>query len=471
MKKIWSKLVVLILILGSFANIGKVSFAADINTNAAQFVDSVTLSNNDGPIGLNKISDSSSVNVTYNLEIPDGVVIDTSQEYTMSLPPELKYQTSSPIQLKKADGTLLGQVTIQNNIITIIFEPTINSLSNRSLFFNFWSGFNKDTLNYDTGNNLLFPTKNDPNNTIHVNFSKSSSGGGSGASAISKTLRYGEDNTVTWTITINNGGYSVSNAKFLDTMENTQNYIPGSTTINFRNYKNNIIQTSKTDLSFISNGDGTQSVMMNFGRLYSDEEAVATETTSIVIRYQSKMIYNSMNNKYPNHAYSYDQDTLIDSAVSTATYRGQGGGGEGDVAGDIHVKYVDELGDEIASSDTLTGNIGDNYTTGPKDIPGYTLEKVEGTANGTFTADEQNVTYIYKKDPVPTVSGNGINNNQSHSQAKQHDSIRKRVSGKDIILPVTGENESLSIIGIFLGLLSILGASAVLAVKGKKYIK
>ena len=176
MKKIWSKLVVLILILGSFSNISQIAFAEDGNTNAAQFVDSVMLSNNEGPIGLNKISDSSSINVTYNMEIPDGVIIDTSQGYTMVIPPELKFQTTSPIQLKKADGTLLGQVTIRNNIITIIFEPTINSLSNRSLFFNFWSGFNKDTLNYDTGNDLVFPTKDDPNNKIHVNFSKSNSG-------------------------------------------------------------------------------------------------------------------------------------------------------------------------------------------------------------------------------------------------------------------------------------------------------
>lgn len=276
MKKLTQKFILLIFSLVNLLNLAPLAHGDTSLNSASQFITNVALSNNDGAIGANKISDSSSVNVTYNMTIPDGVIIDTSQSYTMPLPMELKYQTTSPIELKKADGTLLGQVTIENNIISIVFEPTINTLSNRTLFFNFWSNFNKDTLNYDTGNDLIFPTKTDPNNKIHVNFSKSNSGGGSGASAISKTLRYGDDNTVIWTITINNGGYIVEDANFIDTMENTQNYIPGSTTINFRNYKNNIIKSSTEDLNFIPNSDGTQSVSMNFGRLYSDEEAVTT---------------------------------------------------------------------------------------------------------------------------------------------------------------------------------------------------
>lgn len=400
MKKLRNRILLLIILLGNILNISPIIYAEGNTEDATQFINSVTLSNNDGPIGTNKISDSSSVNVTYNMGIPEGVTIDTSQPYTMPLPVELKYQTTTPIQLKKADGTLLGQVTIQNNIISIVFEATINTLSNRTLFFNFWSGFNKDTLNYDNGNDLLFPIKDNPSNTAHVNFSKSNSGGGSGASAVSKTLRYGEDNTITWTITINNGGYSVGNANFVDTMENTQNYIPGSTTINFRNYKNNIINSSNEDLNFITNSDGTQSVSKNFGRLFSDDEAVETETTSIVIRYQSKMIYNSLNNKYPNRAYSYDEDSLIDSAVSTATYRGQGGGGDGDVAGDVTVKYMDEKGNKISEDVVKPGNIGDKYTTEQKDIAGYTFKEVQGNPIGQFTDSPQTVTYVYTKNPV-----------------------------------------------------------------------
>ncbi len=399
MKNFINKLLLLVLFLGNTLNISPLVHAAT-STSAVQFVDNVTLATSNGPITSNKISDASLVNSTYTLNIPNGEVLDTSQPYTMPLPPELKPTSSAPIQLTKPDGTLLGEVTVQNNVISIMFEPVINSLSNRVLYFNFWSAFNKDTLNYDVGNNLIFPTKTNPNNSIHVNFSKSSSGEGSGTSAVAKTLRYEANNIVTWTVTINNGGYSVANANFFDTMSNTQDYVPGSTTIHYRNYKNTVIRSETTDLAFYSNSDGSKSTSLNFGRLYGDAEASLTETNSIVIHYQTKMTFNPLNNKYPNHASTYDGDTFIDSVVSTATYHGQGGGGTGDPAGDVTVKYVDESGNKLSDDVVLTGNIGQNYNSEQKTIDGYTFKEVQGNPTGSFTDQEQVVTYVYTKVPV-----------------------------------------------------------------------
>ncbi|MDY4079597.1 MAG: type I pullulanase, partial [Clostridium sp.] len=63
----------------------------------------------------------------------------------------------------------------------------------------------------------------------------------------------------------------------------------------------------------------------------------------------------------------------------------------------VKVKYVDEAGNEIASSTTKCGFIGDSYTTTPKTISGYELVSTPSNASGKFTKEEITVTYKYKK--------------------------------------------------------------------------
>ena len=63
----------------------------------------------------------------------------------------------------------------------------------------------------------------------------------------------------------------------------------------------------------------------------------------------------------------------------------------------VIVKYVDESGNEIASSNTLTGKVGDPYTTSAKTISGYTLKTTPANANGTYATSTLTVTYVYKK--------------------------------------------------------------------------
>ncbi|WKF72447.1 MucBP domain-containing protein [Lactococcus lactis] len=70
-------------------------------------------------------------------------------------------------------------------------------------------------------------------------------------------------------------------------------------------------------------------------------------------------------------------------------------------AKDVTVKYVDESGKEIASTVTLTGNVGDSYTSKQEIIKGYTFKEVQGNATGTFSDQAQTITYVYTKDPVP----------------------------------------------------------------------
>ena len=66
--------------------------------------------------------------------------------------------------------------------------------------------------------------------------------------------------------------------------------------------------------------------------------------------------------------------------------------------GTVIVKYVDESGNEVASSKTLTGNIGSAYTTSAASVSGYALKTTPSNATGTYTSSAITVTYVYKKE-------------------------------------------------------------------------
>ncbi|EED2133131.1 LPXTG cell wall anchor domain-containing protein [Listeria monocytogenes] len=68
--------------------------------------------------------------------------------------------------------------------------------------------------------------------------------------------------------------------------------------------------------------------------------------------------------------------------------------------GDVTVRYKDTTGVVLADSITLSGNVGENYTTTAKTIDGYSLTTTPANANGTFSTNPQTVTYTYKKDPI-----------------------------------------------------------------------
>ena len=65
---------------------------------------------------------------------------------------------------------------------------------------------------------------------------------------------------------------------------------------------------------------------------------------------------------------------------------------------EVNVKYVDkETGEEIDESTNIPGHEGDDYTTEPKDVPGYDLIEEPENKDGTMTADPINVIYYYKR--------------------------------------------------------------------------
>ncbi|MGX7026005.1 MucBP domain-containing protein, partial [Vagococcus hydrophili] len=73
--------------------------------------------------------------------------------------------------------------------------------------------------------------------------------------------------------------------------------------------------------------------------------------------------------------------------------------------GEVIVKYIDSLGNEIESSTKKEGQVGTNYTVEPKSIEGYELDEnqLPTNAQGMFTEMPIEVTYIYKKVVIPEV--------------------------------------------------------------------
>ncbi|EFS8543293.1 class 1 internalin InlJ [Listeria monocytogenes] len=68
--------------------------------------------------------------------------------------------------------------------------------------------------------------------------------------------------------------------------------------------------------------------------------------------------------------------------------------------GVVEIHYVDENNKQLSSATEISGTVGDNYTTEPKTIDGYTLTTTPDNATGTFNTGSQTVTYVYTKNIV-----------------------------------------------------------------------
>ncbi|HAA3164791.1 TPA_asm: internalin, partial [Listeria monocytogenes] len=68
--------------------------------------------------------------------------------------------------------------------------------------------------------------------------------------------------------------------------------------------------------------------------------------------------------------------------------------------GVVEIHYVDENNKQLSSATKISGTVGDNYTTEPKNIDGYTLTTTPDNATGTFNTSSQTVTYVYTKNIV-----------------------------------------------------------------------
>lgn len=73
--------------------------------------------------------------------------------------------------------------------------------------------------------------------------------------------------------------------------------------------------------------------------------------------------------------------------------------------GIVNINYVDENGNLIANSTSLTGTIGTAYQVTPKQLDGYTYVKAEGNLTGQYSDTAQNITLVYQAKTTPVTNG------------------------------------------------------------------
>ncbi|MDE5780443.1 MAG: MucBP domain-containing protein, partial [Lachnospiraceae bacterium] len=76
--------------------------------------------------------------------------------------------------------------------------------------------------------------------------------------------------------------------------------------------------------------------------------------------------------------------------------------------GNVIVKYVDESENEIKTSITLTGIVGEDYETAEANIEGYTLKTSPANAKGKYTEEDITVTYVYQQNNINEKTGKVI---------------------------------------------------------------
>ena len=125
-------------------------------------------------------------------------------------------------------------------------------------------------------------------------------------------------------------------------------------------------------------------------------------------------------------------------------------------AKDLTVNYQDAEGNKIADSQTVSGNIGDNYDVSGEeyriDITGYAFQKVKGEVTGALTDKEQIVTYIYISEATKVKNKETGYSTEEKNENQVQGSDNKYKTIKATLLPKTGEKQTfyLSLRGILL---------------------
>ena len=89
--------------------------------------------------------------------------------------------------------------------------------------------------------------------------------------------------------------------------------------------------------------------------------------------------------------------------------------------------YKDGTTEKLAEDETLTGEIGTNYTTVPKDIEDYevVIEKLPSNASGEYTEQPQEVIYYYKQTPVKLIVHHYLEGTEEIVPGSEEDQINE----------------------------------------------
>ena len=151
------------------------------------------------------------------------------------------------------------------------------------------------------------------------------------------------------------------------------------------------------------------------------------------------------------------------------------------VGGSVIAKYVDAAGNTISDNVVKSGNVGEDYTTEQKTIPGYSFKEIQGPAFGQFTSQEQTVTYVYTKDPlVPdkstdsTPSQPSVNKPNTSVQKTTTTSISTNITNNTVSsskLPKTGDSKASTLLVMVAGLFILAAGTLYLFFNSKRKYK
>ena len=112
--------------------------------------------------------------------------------------------------------------------------------------------------------------------------------------------------------------------------------------------------------------------------------------------------------------------------------------------------YKDGTTEKLAEDETLTGEIGTNYTTAPKDIADYevVIEKLPSNVSGKYTEDVQEVIYYYKQTPVKFIVHHYLEGTEEIVPGSEDDQINEeRERGSEYTTsPATGIDEKYELV-------------------------
>lgn len=172
-------------------------------------------------------------------------------------------------------------------------------------------------------------------------------------------------------------------------MTNFDGYVPPFSTSN---------SASNTYLDF--NGQQLPSNRLQI----TDQGITVSGVTEDEFKNITSFEYNARLN---NPAGTYEQtDGFTFYAISSGTYLHQF-----NVLDDgqpVTVQYKDTKGNELLPEETLTGFVGKTFAISTPEIAGYTLKETIGNPSGSFTNQEQTVTFIYEEVSVIKKKGTVI---------------------------------------------------------------
>ncbi|MCU5315512.1 MucBP domain-containing protein, partial [Bacillus cereus] len=129
------------------------------------------------------------------------------------------------------------------------------------------------------------------------------------------------------------------------------------------------------------------------------------------------------------------------------------------VEGNVVTKYVDKEGNELVPGTSTTDQVGKDYKTESKEIPGYKLVEKPKNAEGKYEEGTKEVTYVYEKvgelnsskEPKGSIDPKGPMKDESLNKEKH-------------MLPNTGAKED----SLFWAILCIISGLLMISYRTKK---